>query len=195
MALLLFESQKPPMFPRCFDNSRIFLSIARRPSLFLPSSFISTKWAASYCFRRSRISIPTPVSCSLSAMTILTASCHSARPSPPILFRTVPELEKAVAQGPSNQTDILKNWSSLNMVSVLKVEKESSDLEPVVKPLIDLANTEHWRGALNVLYLNGGVLNFLEGTPVPVLISLRGTDEGVEEMIDLLMGKAKADIM
>jgi hypothetical protein len=77
---------------------------------------------------------------------------------------------------------------------LIKIEKESSDLEPVTKPLIDLANTEDWKSALNVLYLNGGILNFVEGSAVPVLISLNGDDQDVERMIDLLMGKAKTDI-
>src|SRR5947209_3746481 len=77
---------------------------------------------------------------------------------------------------------------------MVKIEKEGSDLEPVMKPLIDLANTEDWKSALNVLYLNGGILNFVEGSAVPVLIGLNGDDEDVERMIDLLMGKAKTDI-
>jgi hypothetical protein len=72
-----------------------------------------------------------------------------------------------------------------------KVEEESTIAESALRPLVEAANTEYWKNALNVLYLNGGVLSFSDGYQIPVLISLNGKDEGVERFIDLLMGKAK----
>ena len=75
-----------------------------------------------------------------------------------------------------------------------KIEREKSDLESTVRPLIEASNTEHWKSALKVLYLNPSILSFGKEFPVPVLVGLDGNDEEIEESIDLLMGKAKTSI-
>jgi len=68
---------------------------------------------------------------------------------------------------------------------------QSAALEPIVKPLLEAANTELWKESLNILYLNGNVLAFSEEYQFPCIISARGPFEEVELSIDLLRGKTK----
>ena len=66
---------------------------------------------------------------------------------------------------------------------------QGSTFEPIVKPLVQAANTEHWRESLNVLYLSGNVMAFSEEYRFPCIISGRGPIEEVDLAIDLLKGK------
>ena len=72
-----------------------------------------------------------------------------------------------------------------------EIVSESSSLEAVIFPFIDVANTTRWRHALNILYLNGAVLETLEGTGIPCLISQTGSTEAAEDSIDLLTGRSQ----
>jgi len=45
--------------------------------------------------------------------------------------------------------------------------RETSELEHVVAPFIDAANTTHWKHALNILYLNGAVPEITEDINIP----------------------------
>jgi len=76
-----------------------------------------------------------------------------------------------------------------------EVIRDSSNLEPVVASLIDAANTTKWKHALNILYLNGAVLETLEGTGIPCLISQTGSAEATEDSIDLLAGKSQTKLI
>ena len=64
-----------------------------------------------------------------------------------------------------------------------------ASLELIVKPLLEAANTEHWRGSLNVLYLSGHVMAFSEELQLPCIISGRGPFDDIELSADLLKGK------
>lgn len=64
-----------------------------------------------------------------------------------------------------------------------------TSLESIVRPLLEAANTEHWRDSLNVLYLSGHVMAFSEELQFPCLISARGPYDEVDAASDLLKGK------
>jgi len=76
-----------------------------------------------------------------------------------------------------------------------EIVKDSSSLEAAITPFIDAANTKSWKHALNILYLNGAVLEIPEGTGIPCLISQKGSMEGIEESIDLLTGRSQTRLM
>jgi len=76
-----------------------------------------------------------------------------------------------------------------------KIIKDSSSLEAAIVPLIDAANTKSWKHALNIFYLNGAVLEVPEGTGIPCLISQKGSMVGIEESIDLLIGRSQTRLM
>jgi len=76
-----------------------------------------------------------------------------------------------------------------------KIIRESSNLEDAITPFIDAANTKSWKHGLNIFYLNGAVLEIPEGTGIPCLISQKGSMEGIEECIDLLVGKSQTKLM
>ena len=76
-----------------------------------------------------------------------------------------------------------------------EIINDSSNLEAAIAPFIDAANTTKWKHALNILYLNGAVLETLEGTGIPCLISQTGSAEAAEESIDLLTGKSQTRLI
>jgi len=76
-----------------------------------------------------------------------------------------------------------------------EIVKDSSSLEAAIAPFIDAANTKNWKHALNILYLNGAVLEIPEGTGIPCLTSQNGLAEGVEESIDLLVGRSQTKLL
>jgi hypothetical protein len=76
-----------------------------------------------------------------------------------------------------------------------EIVKDSSSLETAITPFIDAANTKSWKHALNIFYLNGAVLEIPEGTGMPCLISQNGSIEGIEESIDLLVGKSQTKLL
>ena len=76
-----------------------------------------------------------------------------------------------------------------------EIINDSSSLEAAVAPFIDAANTTRWKHALNILYLNGAVLETLEGTGIPCLISQTGSAETAEDCIDLLIGKSQTRLI
>ena len=80
------------------------------------------------------------------------------------------------------------------VLNVVKLLKESSLLETHFKPYIDAANTDSWKHVLEILYLNGSVLEAHENFRVPCLISRVGSIKKVEKSMDLLSGKSKARI-
>jgi hypothetical protein len=79
-------------------------------------------------------------------------------------------------------------------VKLSKIIRDSSSLETAITPFIDAANTKSWKHALNIFYLNGAVLEIPEGTGIPCLISQKGSIQGVEESIDLLLGKSQTKL-
>ena len=76
-----------------------------------------------------------------------------------------------------------------------EIVKDSSSLETAITPFIDAANTKSWKHALNIFYLNGAVVEIPEGTGTPCLISQKGSIEGIEESIDLLVGKSQTKLL
>lgn len=72
--------------------------------------------------------------------------------------------------------------------------KSEERLEDAVSPLVDAARTELWRNTLNILYINGSVLEFDHDIPVPVVVGMRGTDEGVGHFIELMESKFNVDV-
>jgi len=76
-----------------------------------------------------------------------------------------------------------------------EIVSDCSSLEPAIAPFIDAANTTKWKHALNIIYLNGAVLETVEGTGIPCLISQTGSAEATEESIDLLVGKSQTKLM
>jgi hypothetical protein len=48
-----------------------------------------------------------------------------------------------------------------------EIIKDSSSLEATITPFIDAANTRNWKHALDILHLNGAVLETPEGTGIP----------------------------
>jgi len=76
------------------------------------------------------------------------------------------------------------------MSNLPTIVRDYRALEAAVKPLVDAANTENWRPALNLLYMNGSVMSFPQ-VSLPVLVGLNGAEEDVKMSMDLLQGKAK----
>jgi len=76
-----------------------------------------------------------------------------------------------------------------------EIINDSSNLEAAITPFIDAANTTKWKHALNIFYLNGAVLETLEGTGIPCLISQTGSAEAAEDSIDLLTGKSQTRLI
>lgn len=76
-----------------------------------------------------------------------------------------------------------------------KVEREQSECEVFVKPLLEAANTDHWRDALRILFVSGHVLS-LYPSPIdlPCLISVQGPYQIVSRSADLLNGKANVAV-
>lgn len=55
---------------------------------------------------------------------------------------------------------------------MVKIEKDSSALESEIRPLIDAANTKEWKAALNILFLNGSVLEFLRARALDIFLGI-----------------------
>lgn len=77
---------------------------------------------------------------------------------------------------------------------MVRIEKDSSELEPEVRPLTDAAHTQQWKSALNILFLNGSVLQFSEEMGIPCLVTSTGPVERIDRIMDLLLGKATTNL-
>ncbi len=82
----------------------------------------------------------------------------------------------------------------MKSIIVTGVEREYSSTEHAVKPLLEAANTEEWRGVLNILRLNGSVVAYSEELKIPCLVSTEGPYDEIELSRDLLQGKAAVAI-
>ena len=69
-----------------------------------------------------------------------------------------------------------------------RIERDNSGYEDAVAPFVVAANTQAWRKALNLLYING-LSMVLSEISMPVLVSLDGREEDVTMSLDLLKGK------
>ena len=76
-----------------------------------------------------------------------------------------------------------------------EIVSDCSNLEPAIAPFIDAANTTKWKHALSIIYLNGAILEIVEGTGIPCLVSQTTSAEATEESIDLLVGKSQTKLM
>lgn len=74
------------------------------------------------------------------------------------------------------------------------VVRDSTTLESAVKTFVDAANTEKWHNALNILFINGSVMDVSPEAFAPVLVGLNGNRTKVRMASDLLMGKAKTEL-
>jgi len=76
-----------------------------------------------------------------------------------------------------------------------KVIRDSSNLDTVITPFVDAANSKNWKHALNILYLNGAVLEIPEATSTPCLVSQVGTAEATDNSLDLLASRSQTRLM
>lgn len=67
--------------------------------------------------------------------------------------------------------------------------------EAAFRSLVDASHSSAWRRALNVLFVNGAVLELDHEIPVPVLIGMSGSEAGVPEFLELLKSRATSDVM
>lgn len=67
--------------------------------------------------------------------------------------------------------------------------------EQGVKPLIDAAYSEQWKGALDILFISGSILSFSEEIPIPVVIGFEGSNDGNEKLIDLYEARMKTELL
>ncbi len=76
-----------------------------------------------------------------------------------------------------------------------KIEREQSEREVFVKPLLEAANTNHWKDALRVLFVSGHVLS-LYPSPIdlPCLVSVQGPYQTISRSADLLRGRANVAV-
>lgn len=81
------------------------------------------------------------------------------------------------------------------MMDMFEIERDFSSMEPVLKPLLEAANTQHWLDALRILYLSGHITALSEVFQLPCLVSAVGPFDEVEHSIDLLKGKANVALM
>lgn len=66
--------------------------------------------------------------------------------------------------------------------------------EVAFRSLVDASHSSAWRRALNVLFVNGAVLELDHEIPVPVLIGMSGSEVGVPEFLELLKSRATSDV-
>lgn len=66
--------------------------------------------------------------------------------------------------------------------------------EAAFRTLVEAGHSPAWRRALNVLFVNGAVLELDHDIPVPVLIGMAGNDGGVSEFLELLKSRATSDL-
>ncbi len=78
---------------------------------------------------------------------------------------------------------------------MVEIIRESSNLEPLLKGFIDATNTKYFGNSLNILFLNGSILEVFENSGICCLISMSGADNKIEESIDLIEGKSKTDVV
>ena len=74
------------------------------------------------------------------------------------------------------------------------LKSESSELEEVVKPLIQAANSNEWKEGLNILFYSGTILAFSEELRTPFLVEGKGDFEGIGKIKDLFDSKAKTEL-
>jgi len=67
--------------------------------------------------------------------------------------------------------------------------------EVAFRSLVDASHSIAWRHALNVLFVNGAVLELDHDIPVPVLIGMSGSEAGVPEFLELLKSRATGDVV
>jgi len=67
-------------------------------------------------------------------------------------------------------------------------------MESAIKPLLEAANTQHWRDALNILYLSGHVAALSEEFQLPCLVRASGPYDEIDLSMDLLKGKSTVAI-
>lgn len=78
---------------------------------------------------------------------------------------------------------------------MVKVEREQSELEVLVKPLLETANTNYWRGALRILFVSGHVLSpYPSPMDLPCLVSVQGPYLMISRSADLLSGRANVAV-
>jgi hypothetical protein len=74
-------------------------------------------------------------------------------------------------------------------------QHEGSALETYLSPLLDAANTNSWKHALNILMMNGNVLVADENFKTPCLISQTGSLDKVQKAMELLTAKGNSNII
>ncbi len=75
-----------------------------------------------------------------------------------------------------------------------KLGPNSERDEIAFRSLVDASHSSTWRRALNVLFVNGAVLELDHEIPVPVLIGMSGSETGVPEFLELLKSRATSDV-
>lgn len=75
-----------------------------------------------------------------------------------------------------------------------EIIRESSGLEPILRSFVDASNTQYYKDALDLLFLNGSAFEVVENSGVCALISLRGSEKNVDKSIDLIEGKSKTNL-
>ena len=66
--------------------------------------------------------------------------------------------------------------------------------EYAIKPLIDAANSNQWKEALNILFINGALLSFSDDIPTPFLIGVNGEITGIAKVMDLHNAKFNTEL-
>jgi hypothetical protein len=74
-------------------------------------------------------------------------------------------------------------------------QHEGSALETHIRPLLDAANTNSWKHALDILMINGNVLVADENFKTPCLISQTGSLDNVQKAMELLTAKGNSNII
>lgn len=67
--------------------------------------------------------------------------------------------------------------------------------EVAFRSLVDASHSPVWWRALNVLFVNGAVLELDHDIPVPVLIGWSGSETGVSDFLELLKSRATSDVV
>jgi hypothetical protein len=76
----------------------------------------------------------------------------------------------------------------------LHIENHYKAFEDVMKRMVTIAATQHFREALYFLYINGSVMSFNQKLSLPIFIDLIGDEQNVKEAVDLLQAEANTTL-
>lgn len=77
----------------------------------------------------------------------------------------------------------------------IRPQDNSAADEATVRPLVHAALTAGWKPAINLLYFHGTLLELSEEVGIPILVSVRGNTEGLDQVSELFKARTSSEAM